>query len=408
MALPKFRGLVADDVLVWCANELQGYSGGLEFYQNKNHDLPEYRVVTGRLRVVSADGNFSEINHPLAQRNQYFLSAPLGWLEDFFGLPGDQAIADLPELTNYIGRHVGGTIVCECPRTDLKRILDQFQIKFVSIIEEVADKKQARSGSQAGFWGAAHDTGFSQAPAWVPDAPEKEYEIPPGYVPPEMPAPFVPPAFVPPTNESPEPAQAYEPSALDSLSGYIPPAEQAAQPQKKFIGGTGGGATAPKAPAEPRAAGRLRGMESQLDPEQLKKEKKEAEKQAKAAAKAQQSTSGGPSGWAPPIPVSDQLAKSAGVLPNLLESVEQAPISPAPPPQPVVSPPPPPQPVTQQNAAAWTPPVPQAPPPQPATPAAWSPPVPTPPAPAPAAKWTPPGQPAAPARATSMDAARCI
>ena len=38
-ALPKLHGLVTDDVLIWCSNELQGYTNGLDYYQRRYTDL---------------------------------------------------------------------------------------------------------------------------------------------------------------------------------------------------------------------------------------------------------------------------------------------------------------------------------------------------------------------------------
>jgi hypothetical protein len=169
-ALPKFRGLAADELLVWCANELQGYGNGLEFYQSRSHDLPPYRVVAGHLKVVHQDGSWGEIAHPLAQRNEFFLSAPLSWLEDFSSIPGESSVVDLPELTNYIGRQLGGTIVCECRKSELERILGSFRENFAAALNEVINVKMSKSAKQSADWESTASTFMEPAnPSWIPD-----------------------------------------------------------------------------------------------------------------------------------------------------------------------------------------------------------------------------------------------
>src|ERR1700722_16103945 len=122
-ALPKLRGKASDDSLIWCSNELQGYPHGIDFYHRKFTDLPPYRVVSGVLKVIQPNGQQAAIRHALALRNDYFLSASIGWLEDFSTLPGELSVVELPELTAYIGKETGGTIVCQCTKTQLVRIL---------------------------------------------------------------------------------------------------------------------------------------------------------------------------------------------------------------------------------------------------------------------------------------------
>lgn len=146
--LPKLRGIVTDDTLIWCSNELQGYPNALDFYQRKYTDLPPYRVVAGVLKVVRSDGQLVGITHPLAERNQHFLSAPIGWIEDFYSLPGEMTVVEFPELTKHIG--AGGTIVCQCTKTQLRRITNSVKDSLILLIDQVAMGKPAGLSAAAG------------------------------------------------------------------------------------------------------------------------------------------------------------------------------------------------------------------------------------------------------------------
>ncbi len=139
--LPTLRGKASDDVLIWCSNELQGYSNGLDYYHRKFTDLPPYRVVSGIIKVIQKDGSSVAISHPMASRNEYFLSASVGWLEDFYSLPGELSVVELPELTTYIGKETGGTIVCQCTKTQLLRIIGSIKQSLLALLDkELAPK----------------------------------------------------------------------------------------------------------------------------------------------------------------------------------------------------------------------------------------------------------------------------
>ena len=134
-ALPQLRGKVADEKLMWLSNELQGYQQALDFYQTANHDLPPYRIVVGDLYLMRADGNIEEINHPYANREKYFLSAPITWIEDFSNFPDQQSIVELPELSTFMAQ-AGGGIVCVCQKSELQRIIATFRNEFIQLLCE--------------------------------------------------------------------------------------------------------------------------------------------------------------------------------------------------------------------------------------------------------------------------------
>ncbi|PWT95566.1 MAG: hypothetical protein C5B53_11215 [Candidatus Melainabacteria bacterium] len=120
--LPELRGKVPDETLIWLASELQGYSNSLHFYQNNNHGLPTHRVVKGKLRLMDTSGKLSDLQHTYASRGQYFLGAPIAWLEESAKLPGELVLVELPDLTSLItaGR---GNVACECTKDQLKLVL---------------------------------------------------------------------------------------------------------------------------------------------------------------------------------------------------------------------------------------------------------------------------------------------
>jgi hypothetical protein len=145
-ALPLLRGKVSDDTLLWLVSEVQGYSNAIEFYQNPgsssvNTLLPEYRVVTGSLRLLDGSGMLKELKHPFASRGRYFLSAPVSWLEQFESLPGESALADCPDLTSYMGKGLG-TVVCEFPKPQLHQIIIHIRQRLAAVLDKVSQARR--------------------------------------------------------------------------------------------------------------------------------------------------------------------------------------------------------------------------------------------------------------------------
>ena len=135
-ALPQLRGKVSDEKLLWLASELQGYSNAMEFYQNQVHELPKYRIVPGQLFLMTPEGNLTELKHPYAKRTEYFLSAPVAWLEEFARLQGDVSIVEVPELTAFMSS-AGGGVVCQTKKVELRRIIANFRNEFIALLDQV-------------------------------------------------------------------------------------------------------------------------------------------------------------------------------------------------------------------------------------------------------------------------------
>lgn len=144
-ALPALRGKIQDEKLNWLSNELQGYPEALEFYKSTDNELPKYRIVQGALYHLQPDGNFNELNHPYARRNDFFISAPITWVEEAANLPEDDSLVELQEFGSFMAA-VGGGVVCSCKKTELKRIIATFRNEFIKILDEVIAKEASPTG----------------------------------------------------------------------------------------------------------------------------------------------------------------------------------------------------------------------------------------------------------------------
>jgi len=144
-ALPLLKEKVSEETLRWLVNELQGYENAVAFYQSKKatHNLPEYRVVTGKLKLMDSAGSLNELKHPFAQRGTYFLGAPVSWLEQFAALPGDTALADCPDLTSYLASG-DGMVICEFSKPQLVTIISQVRTKLMALLDQAAQEEPSR------------------------------------------------------------------------------------------------------------------------------------------------------------------------------------------------------------------------------------------------------------------------
>lgn len=132
--LPLLRNKESDETLRWLVNELQGYSDTISFYSNPNHGLPKYRVVNGTLKLLGRNGEMTDLDHALANRPEYFLGAPVSWLEEFASLPGNDCVAELPELAKSLQ---SGLVVIQLPKAQLLRILNEVRARFLLLLDKV-------------------------------------------------------------------------------------------------------------------------------------------------------------------------------------------------------------------------------------------------------------------------------
>jgi hypothetical protein len=138
-AMPSFRGKVSDERLIWLSNELQGYPNALDFYSRPSQEFVPYRVVAGRLKMMDKTGNVSDLtNHPIAKRNEFFLSAPVAWLEESMLFPGQITYVEMQELNVYLKGQ--GAAVCELTKDQLTRILNSLRQSLCAVIDEVTAK----------------------------------------------------------------------------------------------------------------------------------------------------------------------------------------------------------------------------------------------------------------------------
>lgn len=142
-ALPKLRGQIADEKLLWLASELQGYANAIEYYQSGGHSLPQYRIVPGTLKHLTSDGNLAELRHPYAKRDKIFLGAPISWLEEFSLQHGDWVLVEVPELTSFMSG-IGGGVVCETRKEELRRIIATFRNEFINLLDKVSASSELK------------------------------------------------------------------------------------------------------------------------------------------------------------------------------------------------------------------------------------------------------------------------
>lgn len=136
-ALPSFRGKLSDERIMWLANEMQGYRNATDWYQNPTPDFPPYRVVTGELKVMDRQGNLAQLNHPMANRTQFFLAAPIAWLEDSVTLPGSITMVEMAELNAYMGKLAQGTVVLHLTKDQVQALLANFKRSLLAVIDDV-------------------------------------------------------------------------------------------------------------------------------------------------------------------------------------------------------------------------------------------------------------------------------
>lgn len=133
-ALPELKDREPDTTMVWLSNELQGYSNSLDFYYQANHCVPEYRIVDGSLKLMNKEGNLVNVEHPLADRSKYFLSAPVSWLEESATLPGELSVTEMPELSP--DKNGGQVIVLEYSHTQLQNTLTEIKNKLLDLLKK--------------------------------------------------------------------------------------------------------------------------------------------------------------------------------------------------------------------------------------------------------------------------------
>lgn len=139
--LPSFRGKVSDERLIWLSHELQGYPNALDFYSRPGNDFPPYRVVRGSLKLMDATGAVTPVlDHAIGKRTEFFLAAPVAWLEESAMLQGNVTYVELPELNVYM-KGQKGNAVCELSKDQLTRILTSMKQSLCSIIDDVAKAK---------------------------------------------------------------------------------------------------------------------------------------------------------------------------------------------------------------------------------------------------------------------------
>jgi hypothetical protein len=87
------------------------------------------------MKLIDKTGTYQPCNHPLASRSQFFLSAPIAWLEEAASFDGSVSVVEMQELSGPFAKS-GGGVVCVCTKDQIVRILNSFKQSFVALMNE--------------------------------------------------------------------------------------------------------------------------------------------------------------------------------------------------------------------------------------------------------------------------------
>ncbi len=134
LALPEFRDKISEHKIAYLVNEYQGYqTNALDYYKRPSKEYPPYRVVSGQLKLMKiADGELQDVTHPLATREQFFISAPVSWVEESVHLGIDPTMIEMAEM----GKTASSIMVCIVPRIQIQRMLDIVKQSLLAFIDE--------------------------------------------------------------------------------------------------------------------------------------------------------------------------------------------------------------------------------------------------------------------------------
>ncbi len=134
MALPAFRDKLSEHKISYLVNEYQGYQNiALDYYKNPTKDYPNYRVVPGQLKLMQIDDRSAHrSSHPLAAKSEFFIAAPIAWVEESLGLGIDPTMVEMAEM----GKMPNGIVVIVTAKVGAQRIIDIVRQSLLSFIDE--------------------------------------------------------------------------------------------------------------------------------------------------------------------------------------------------------------------------------------------------------------------------------
>jgi len=134
-ALPAFRGKLNEHKVSFLVAEYQGYQTiSMDWYKRPSKEYPNYRIVAGELKMMAvSDGSVSDVSHALASNKQFFIGAPIAWIEESSNLPIDPTMVEMAEM----GRFPTGIVVCVTAKSNVQRIVEIVRQSLLSFIDEV-------------------------------------------------------------------------------------------------------------------------------------------------------------------------------------------------------------------------------------------------------------------------------
>ena len=133
-ALPAFQGKISDHKIAYLVNEYQGYQNiALDYYKRPSKEYPSYRIVPGQMKLMGLqDGQLMDVTHPLAQHDQFFIAAPISWVEESTQLGIDPTMVEMAE----IGKMPTGIIVCLVAKNQMERVVMIVKQSLLAFIDE--------------------------------------------------------------------------------------------------------------------------------------------------------------------------------------------------------------------------------------------------------------------------------
>jgi hypothetical protein len=134
LALPSFRNKLSEHKIAYLVSEYQGYANiALDYYKRPSKEYPNYRVVPGQMKMMQIDdGQLADLTHPLASKSEFFIAAPIAWVEESLGLGIDPTMVEMAEL----GKLPNGIVVIVTAKAGPQRIIDIVRQSLLSFIDE--------------------------------------------------------------------------------------------------------------------------------------------------------------------------------------------------------------------------------------------------------------------------------
>lgn len=136
----------------WWRAELNGYRKAIKYYleapEKSFHEgyMPDgtstSRETPGVIKLRKTNGTLTDVNHSFANRQRYFVSVPIGLVEELSKSKDRLVSFELPELTEYLGKEQGGAIIFECDPSELQRIVKAIRLNVTACLDMLVNPEK--------------------------------------------------------------------------------------------------------------------------------------------------------------------------------------------------------------------------------------------------------------------------